>query len=958
MQNLHFEIDHINILKEVSDDQLAIAEVYVCHDGMNHHEKPISIETMRRAMSTLLNKFLVASFDGWDFGGHDGNKMGIIGFFPHENDLKIVEKEGRNYLVANAIISKNYASWAYDIFKRKDTKDVSMEISVLETQVKDDGYEWITEFVFNAVTVLGNTHNPACEGSQVQVFKFSTDELLEKGEKAYKDFTFASRYDGIDFYIPKTVKENAQSGLDLRKEYGRGGTSVGMNTARYLVSNSEISPEKVRHVAKYFPRHQGDNLDDKTSNGWIAWCLSEDTEILMSDGSVKTAKEICDNKIDDYVVSYNTETKRFENKKIVNWFINDSSVEDFYVIGKNKQNRRGISNKTKIHITGEHPFYSGNEWVEAKDMNGRNFYTIDNKPDSVSEEILRGILLGDGSIDSDRVTISHSVKQEDYTKEIGRLLGDFTSSIQTTKGNFKGFSNGTDIISVRTKSASYIESLKKELYIDGKKVVTKEYLNTLSDVSIAFWICDDGSLHKTQNKNSISYNYRLHIEGFDYESCLNIVDYFKNMGIETYLVKRENCEGHCLYFTHLGSLKLFERIGRYIPESMNYKKINETEYNYDLYNHVAHSEFLLSEESVKVFDKLSNFERHTANKKKHSKKYNFTVEDNNNYFANGMLVHNCLWGGDEGWSWSQRLVNKMEDIDNQKFAVDEVFETTESITIENSKDSAINSDSGSEQQTYTKKHDKELGLDTKNFEKEVGALNKQEMMEKMGCNMEGYEAIDMNYEEKMIYAVEKDSKKLFALPFEESEDGEFSMKMEDKKMMKMSYKFEEKSDEEDDSEVYMAMAKLMKYNTDQNVEAVGQTEQSKEEDEDLKEKAEESEENDEFEKMKSEFEDLKAKFESQTEEMESLKTFKKTTEEKEMMARVEFEISLVSEDMPTEKVSEWTNNVSSFETVDAWANALKADAYTFSKTKEKKETVIRTPFEFGQETKTKNFWEY
>ena len=168
---------------------------------------------------------------------------------------------------------QNVATMANAVFKRKDTKDVSMEISVLETQVKEDGYEWITKFVFNAVTVLGNTHNPACEGSQAQVFKFSTDELVEKGQKAYKDFTFASRYDGVDFHIPKSVKENAQDGLNLRKEYGRGGTSVGMNTARYLISNSEVSPEKARHIAKYFPRHQGDNLDDKTSNGWIAWQL-------------------------------------------------------------------------------------------------------------------------------------------------------------------------------------------------------------------------------------------------------------------------------------------------------------------------------------------------------------------------------------------------------------------------------------------------------------------------------------------------------------------------------------------------------------------------------------------------------------------------------------------------------------------------------------------------------------
>ena len=73
--------------------------------------------------------------------------------------------------------------------------------------------------------------------------------------------------------IPASVKNNARSGLELRKKFGRGGTSVGENTARTLAAGGSIGIEKVRHIARYFPRHAGDNLDDKTSNGWIAWQL-------------------------------------------------------------------------------------------------------------------------------------------------------------------------------------------------------------------------------------------------------------------------------------------------------------------------------------------------------------------------------------------------------------------------------------------------------------------------------------------------------------------------------------------------------------------------------------------------------------------------------------------------------------------------------------------------------------
>lgn len=1041
MQTLKFNIDSASLLQSVSDDQLAIAEVYVCHDGTNSHNMPISLEDLKEAAPTILNKFLVADYDGYDFLDHTKTQR-ILGFFPAENDLRFVEKDGKTYFVANAIISKVYVPWAYDLFTDENYKSVSMEISVLETE-DIDGATHIKKFVFNGVTVLGDKVNPACAGSNAQIFKFSQEEFIESATKFYHNFSNKSKedfskYDTIDFKIPKSVKENAKRGLELRKEYKRGGTSVGVNSANYLVSNDSITPEKVRHVAKYFPRHKGDNLSEKNppSNGWIAWCLSEDTEILMSDGTTKTAKEICDNKIDDYVVSYNTETKMFENKRIVNWFINDSTVEDFYVIGKDKQNRRGVSNKTKIHITGEHPFYSNGEWIEAKDMKDRDFYTIDYKPDYVSDQILRGVLLGDGCINADRITATHSIKQEDYTREIGRLLGDFTSGIQIKKGDFKGFSNGTDKISFRTKSSAYIKSLKDEMYIEGNKIVTKDYLNKLSDIGIAFWVCDDGSLHKTENKNSISYNYRLHIEGFDYQSCLNIVEYFNNMGIESYLVKRENCDGSCLYFTHEGSLKLFERIGKYIPECMNYKKIDESKYDYDLNDHVAYSEFLLNEETVKVFEKLSNLSRHTANKDKHSKKYNFTVEDNNNYFANGMLVHNCLWGGHEGWSWSQKIVDKMDAIDEKDFSVGEELGKEESIKINNSKESAIMSETWNGQDAdflnkllkasnheslineaylitdksgdvsvndvhyphhsikngelvvnkkgvisafqrakqqgitgepinHLKRHYKELGLDTENFSEGGKPLDKAKMMEmasKMEC-MAKYAMMDMGME--YAYAVDKDSKMMYAIPYKMSDSEEMEFAMEDMKKAKMACKYEMMADdEEEDKEVYMAMGKIAKmkgFNDDQNVEGVAQAEENEKETDKMKEEA--KEEDGDSDDVKMAMNDMEMKMAEMAKENEELKKFKEEVEMAQKQAKVDMESHTMAEKVNAEFAETWRAKVDEFDNVDAWANAMKAMAFSLVIEKKEPETKTFSRMDIPNlhddknETKPKKFWE-
>ncbi|MCP2013086.1 hypothetical protein L1280_000214 [Deinococcus sp. HSC-46F16] len=82
-----------------------------------------------------------------------------------------------------------------------------------------------------------------------------------------------------DLRIPRQVQDNAALGLRLRDEHGYGGTEVGEHMAEKLAAGGDLSPEEVRHVAQYFPRHAHDSLDQtgedggKPSRGYIAWLL-------------------------------------------------------------------------------------------------------------------------------------------------------------------------------------------------------------------------------------------------------------------------------------------------------------------------------------------------------------------------------------------------------------------------------------------------------------------------------------------------------------------------------------------------------------------------------------------------------------------------------------------------------------------------------------------------------------
>lgn len=83
------------------------------------------------------------------------------------------------------------------------------------------------------------------------------------------------------YTIPKAVQEEAKRALEWRKEEKRGGTPVGLNTARTLAKGGQIGIKKIRHISRYFPRHEVDKKGKGytpgepgfPSNGRIAWAL-------------------------------------------------------------------------------------------------------------------------------------------------------------------------------------------------------------------------------------------------------------------------------------------------------------------------------------------------------------------------------------------------------------------------------------------------------------------------------------------------------------------------------------------------------------------------------------------------------------------------------------------------------------------------------------------------------------
>lgn len=75
----------------------------------------------------------------------------------------------------------------------------------------------------------------------------------------------------IDTTPTDAMARNAQRALDLRKEYGRGMTRVGVARANQLVNKERLSPRTVRRMKSFFARHEVDKQGQGFRRGEEGW---------------------------------------------------------------------------------------------------------------------------------------------------------------------------------------------------------------------------------------------------------------------------------------------------------------------------------------------------------------------------------------------------------------------------------------------------------------------------------------------------------------------------------------------------------------------------------------------------------------------------------------------------------------------------------------------------------------
>jgi hypothetical protein len=183
------------------------------------------------------------------------------------------------------------------------------------------------------------------------------------------------------YTIPKGAQAEAKKALDWHKEHHRGGTPVGLNTARILARGGQIGLHKVRHIAKYFPRHEVDKRgkgwkpgeDNFPSNGRIAWALwGGDTAwswaraIVERENKALTADGYTESEYTSYLPERDYDADLEDFTKSV--YLDPSTAPDF--IARVRMDGSGIDRLYKIDSNGDVYVWDDGQWDDLGNVNG------------------------------------------------------------------------------------------------------------------------------------------------------------------------------------------------------------------------------------------------------------------------------------------------------------------------------------------------------------------------------------------------------------------------------------------------------------------------------------------------------------------------------------------------------------------------------------------------------------
>ena len=365
-------------------------------------------------------------------------------------------------------------------------------------------------------------------------------------------------------------------------------------------------------------------------------CFAYGEPVTLADGSRVPIGQIVEREMPVEVLSYNEETGKTEAKPIARWMKKQPHLPCVRV---------HFDNNRSIVCTFNHKFYTPNGQRHAAELEAGDFVYANYESITQHQfDVVAGAAVGDGHLRltgskmRGRLSMNHGMAQLDYLNYKDQLLGDLVATPPRFQPVLPGQFSKVGTYHLSTLSRPHIALLHDELYLEGRKTISADYLEHLDELGLALWYLDDGSLLHGESSGTLKDGSRafypnsrsiFNVQGSNVAEAHLILKWLgEEWGIEGGV--SDNAKGPVVWLTLPGTRRLHEIIASFVPPKMQYKLLPEFQDKFEMPVDNG-SGAGLSMSRVRRVEPVAP----------PALVYNIEVEDNHNYFVRDMLVANC-----------------------------------------------------------------------------------------------------------------------------------------------------------------------------------------------------------------------------------------------------------------------------------------------------------------------------
>src|SRR5438067_6092467 len=223
--------------------------------------------------------------------------------------------------------------------------------------------------------------------------------------------------------------------------------------------------------------------------GVIFGCLSYTSRVTLADGTQTKIGTIVNQRRPVEVLTADLGTGAVEARPVVSWF-NNGATQEFLAVTVHKPSGNG---RAQFSATPDHEVLTPEGFAPLRQLAAGDQVMMAQqfRLSPWQMDVIRGSLLGDGSLSRPKQAMSrgvkfrlgHGYKQRAYFDWKRSLFANIEGCSWTNKDG-SSFWDSTLL--------PELYDLRRDLYRDGRKEFSQQYLGSLSELALALWYQDDG----------------------------------------------------------------------------------------------------------------------------------------------------------------------------------------------------------------------------------------------------------------------------------------------------------------------------------------------------------------------------------------------------------------------------------------------------------------------------------